>query len=599
MFKQIFNLFLNVNINKGLIALGSLLIFFALIIIAATPRASGYEVAIYYAYPQYFWVIVITSFICGIIILIREAFSEEEQQSNWYLAGFALIILTNIIIITLPALRGYYISDVADEINHLGMIKDILLTGHFGDTNFYPIPHIISTQIALVTGLDERAAIKIIPSIFYLVYMAGLFLLSRQITGNKKTALCVLALGSPLLFTYFNYVFMPTHFLLFLLPFILFLFFKHLSIKKFNSAIIFYLFLLLIPFTHPLGSLFIVIILLILGMSNLVYNLYLKRAGYTSNDFSFNWNVISPPSIILFIIFFAWFSNFTFFDFNVNKIYDSLMNRGGASPMDVLIQQQGVVKFTFFELAKLIVNSYGHILLMLSLIITASGILVLKLIKKDERVSTLEIFFLLVFSLFTIFYVSTLVGNFIITGRSIRVLCWPLVAGVLLAGIVFHDIISKFLGHLKTFMLASLTVIIIVISIIGLFAVYLSPATKNTDTQATLAGMSGMEWFTQYKNPDDTLYFGPFVPRAASYIYGYDSPKPSSLGSFYSIPQLIKRNTYLISTRFDQEQKKLFPNVGVYTIEQLEGFLALPGVNQIYFNGDVNIMQVSLAVFGK
>lgn len=78
-------------------------ITFALIIIARTPPASGYELSIYYAYPWYFWYFFCISIICGILILIHQAFTEQE--SNWWLIGLCIVIFSNTIFLGLPFLE--------------------------------------------------------------------------------------------------------------------------------------------------------------------------------------------------------------------------------------------------------------------------------------------------------------------------------------------------------------------------------------------------------------------------------------------------------------------------------------------------------------
>ncbi len=126
--------------------------------------------------------------------MLREAFID--RQSRWWVVGLCVIIFINLVIILLPLFRGYYISDYADELNHLGMIKDISLTNHIGITNVYPLAHIISYKISLMCGLDSRIVIKILPSIFYLIYLMGLYLLARKISSQFGQVLLVMAFGS-------------------------------------------------------------------------------------------------------------------------------------------------------------------------------------------------------------------------------------------------------------------------------------------------------------------------------------------------------------------------------------------------------------------
>jgi hypothetical protein len=588
-----------VNIEKILAALGSVLILLALSILAFTPEASGYEPSIYNAYPNYFWVIIILSLMCGILILIHKAFTDDKQHSQWYLAGIFILIATNLIVITLPISRGYFISDFADEVSHLGMIKDILLNGHVGVNNFYPISHILTSQINLLTGLDVRFVIKIMPAIFYLIYLAGLFLLARQTSKNIRVTILVMGFGTPLLFTFYTNLFLPTQFCLYVMPMLLYLFFRCNENHILNRIILFYLFLSMVPFLHPLGAILIVAIFILLGIAEMTRYLGLKKNGGEQIDRSFAWGVIWPPAVILFILFFGWFSNFSFFKFVLSQFFS-----GGASPLDDMVQQGATARITLLDFVRLLFNNNGQDLLMLFLALIAAGIVARKFFLKSNAAKNEELFFSYLFLAFSLLYLASILVNFTGTGTDIRILCWSLVACVLLNGIVFYEWIGKLKRGMKNLAVVGLAVVIIAMSSIAIFNVYFSPFIKRTSLQGTMASMSGMQWFIENKGTENTFYFGPLVPRAASYLYGWDSPKPDNLGSFNNIPSHFGYNAdkpkpgeltqvvYLVVNRSDLEGKKLFPDVGIYTMDELDQLRANPGVNRIYFNGDADIMEV-------
>jgi len=592
------NLKLNaVNIDKILTVLGSVLVLAALCIIAFTPQASAYESSIYAVYPAYFWLIIIASLSCGIIILIRNVFRTNNRLSG-YAPGLVLIIVTNLIIITLPIFRGYFISDVSDEVSHLGLIKDIVLSGHFGVSNTYPISHILASQTNLLTGMDSRLVIKIIPSIFYLVYLAGLLLLTRQTSKNIRAVLLVMAFSAPLLFTYFNYQFYPTHFCLYIVPMFLFLFFRRTSSQSLNDTILFYIFLLVIPFLHPLGSLFIVGIFIFLGLADLTRYLFLKKGGDAQVARLFTWEIVFPPAIILIVLFFSWF-----FNFNLFKIVLLQAIEGGVSPLDIMVQQGATAGLSLLDFGKLLFNNYGQDLLMLILAFIAVLIVAKKLFSRNNTVKSEEIFFSYLILVFAVFYLATVVGSFMITGRSIRILCWSLAFCVLLNGIVFQGWIAKLRQGTKTWAITGLTLIIIICCAIGIFNVYFSPSIKRVNTQATLANIQGAQWALNSTDSASIIYMNQVISRAPDYLYGIDSPK-FTLSRFYSlpdhfgyvenkpIPEYLTGISYFSITQLDLEGKRLFPDVGVYTVDELDQFRYNPGVNRIYFNGDTEIMEV-------
>ncbi|KAF5431156.1 putative membrane protein [Candidatus Methanophagaceae archaeon] len=118
------------RITKILAIIAFIFIISVLAIIAKTPPVSGYELSIYDAYPWPFWMFICISISCGIIILIHQAVSEQEQKSNWWLIGLCIVILSNAIFLGLPFFRGYYIYPTGDALSHLGWMKDIITTGH-------------------------------------------------------------------------------------------------------------------------------------------------------------------------------------------------------------------------------------------------------------------------------------------------------------------------------------------------------------------------------------------------------------------------------------------------------------------------------------
>lgn len=572
-------------IDKILCTLGSIFILIVLIFIVFTPKATGYEVSIYPAYPVCFWFFIIASLSCGIFILIHHAFFRTHYRSRWYLAGILIIIVTNILVITQPIFRDYFVSNRFDEVSHLGTIKDILLNGNIGNENFYPVSHILSSQVALLTSLDIRHVLKIMPSFFYLLYLAGLFLLAFQITKNIRTTILVMCFSTPLIYTYFNYLFFPTQFCLFFLPMLLFLFFKHVECRTFVYNFLFYVFLLVVPYLHPLGSIFIIAIFIFIGLSDLILH-YVKKSNSVRK---FRWNVIFPPTVILFILFFTWFHNFKLF----RTIFIEALQTSN-SPLSTIIEQTGTSGLTTLELVRLFINNYGHDLLMLILSLIAVFIISKKLFSKTTTVKTEEIFLSLIFIAFTLFYISTIVGSFMITGRSIRILCWALVSCVFINGFIFYDFITRLYRYAKIVTICFLTIIILSSTCIGLLSIFPSNAIKTVNFQVTLADMKGMQWFFDHKNSDDTLYFSEFISRAQYYIYGKESSKPEYLGRFYSIPQYVDNNVYLINTVYDMAGKLQFPDVGVYTLDELYNFQTHTGVNRIYFNGNVDVMEVLL-----
>jgi hypothetical protein len=537
---------------------------------------------------------------------VRQAFAEEK--SNWWSIGLFIIIFTNLIIILLPIFRGYFISSGGDEISHLGMIKDIALTGRAGEQNVYPISHILGISLSNISGLNSRLIIKILPAIFYLIYMSGLYLLAKVIGEKFEQVLLVMAFGSVLLFTYFNILFLPTQFFLYLIPLILMLLLgKIVSSNRLEYTIILLIMLLPMPFLHPLGSVFLILIFLLFELSILIHHFLIMR-GYTQSvTISYPSKTALMPALVVFIIFFMWFSVFAMFRTTITRASEWFVYGHGTPPIDTMAEQLRRSGFTVLDFIDLLIKTYGHGLIFMLLSLIAIFIILRKLrLRNIPKVE--EIFFSLFFLIFSVFYIQTLIGAFICTGRSLRIYCWPLMASTVLNGIVFHEWISKLRGKRFKICISLLTIIIIIAAIIGVFSVYPSPHMKMGNVQVTEMDFDGMEWFFEHKNSDSTFYFDQLPFRAPHAIFGYAAPKPKTVGRFSLIPPHLgyddnktlaysfDSDAYIVmSERTKATKTKLWPDIGRCTLSDLNMLSSDPAVDKIYFNGELEIWQVSTA----
>ena len=196
------------TVDKALIAISCLSITLALVIVAITPGATGYELSTYEAYPLFFWALLLLSISCGVCILFRLAFSSEPV-SNWWFLSTLVIVVPNLIVILLPLARGYFLPNAGDSVTHLGYLNSIIETGTISQ-NVYPIAHIFAFELGAVFGVTAPQAMMVEPAIFYLVYVVGLFLLFTWIGPKRENVFLALALGSVLQFSYFSYLFFPT-----------------------------------------------------------------------------------------------------------------------------------------------------------------------------------------------------------------------------------------------------------------------------------------------------------------------------------------------------------------------------------------------------
>ena len=587
----------NDNILKILSSIAFIFITISLLIIAKIGSAQKYEISIYAAYPSYFWLLISSSIIIGHIILIHQAFSVKI--SRLWPIGIFILIFINILILLLPLFRNYYISNFSDEIYHLGMAKDIVFNGHLGFNNYYPISHILIVLIHYMTDSELMFITKIVPSIFYLLYITGLYLLVKTIKNDVRPAILVTSFASVLLFGFYNYIFFPMQFSLSFVPILLFLYVKKNSghIKKVEHGVIFIILLILMPFLHPLGALFLVGIFLTHETSKLIVVSIKRLQG--------EYAAIMPkisllPPVIIFTSFFVWFSSFVIYSRSVMQAYRWFALEAGTPSIGTLADNFYRSNFTYFDLMELIIYRHGHTIFFSILSIIALIIISRKILKKsDFRLD--EIFFTLLFFGFSLFFTLTIISDFISTGSQIRIFCWALMASTIINGIIFHEQISK-LKHnkIKTICVIFLTIILISSSIIGIFSVYLSPHTKDPNLQTTQMAWNGMEWFFKFKNMDDTFYIDQLPWRAPAYIYGHDTVKPKTVGNFRVVPPhfgydnnsaKIKGGYFIISDRNRAVYTELWPTQGIITSTDFGKLSVDNNLTKIYHNNGLEVWR--------
>ena len=207
----------NYGFKKILLIITFVLIISMLLVIVVTPKASGYEISIYGAYPAYFWVFFIGSIFSAIFFLLYESFGKKKTKL-WIL-GFFAILLVNFVFFILPFLRGYCVLGGAgsDVFSHIGWVKEMVQSGHVGYNNFYPILHIFILSLTNLLGASIAGTVQFAPSIFWILYSPFVFLIARSISKNNGQAIFITCFSFTLIFQNSTRQYIRHFFLLFLL----------------------------------------------------------------------------------------------------------------------------------------------------------------------------------------------------------------------------------------------------------------------------------------------------------------------------------------------------------------------------------------------
>lgn len=585
---------------------GFIAFLYSLYIIDKTPACPGYELSIYDAYPFYLWILILIILAIGLTISVYTSLRGVNLTLSKY--SFILLIFCNLMIITLTIPRGYFINDLTDEVYHLAMIKTIASSGNIPLSDMYPFSHVLVYQLSSITSIYARLISKIINPIFYIIYLFGLYLLALKFNNDQRVCIFTMSFGSILLFTYFNYLFLPTQLFLYLVPMILYIFFRRLDrgLTNFEYSIVFIIYIIPLTFLHPLGTALLIVLFLLFVPAFEILKIFKIRYENENLEYKSSIKRVLLPTIIIVTILFSWFCDFAVFRWSVKRATEWFLHDYGVSAVAIMENQFNTSEMSLLELLALIFQTYGHNILFLLLTLCCITFLIKNFLSKRNYPNIYEIYLVTIFTFLILFYISTLVGSFLSTGRSQRLLNWPLMASTLINGSFIYKLISKESNkNIAMIYIMIIIVLLISSSVIGVFSLYPSPYIKTPNLQVTEMNLVGMEWFFSHKIITDTLIFDEFPQTSYYLINGFDLKNPLIERKYNKVPanlgyndtstlaHLIENDTYvIISKKVISAKNLLWPDVGWYTTKDLTKFFNDRAVFRIYFNGEQDIRVI-------
>jgi len=151
--------------------------------------ATGYELSIYADTSGLFWAGLAVAIGVGVV-----GVTAFERRITQYLnAGTAVGAI--LLFVSLPFLRDYYYFGQEDALQHLGWVREILLTGSF-NADTYPGIHVLATSLHFVTGITPSRSLLLVPPATFLLYVVSLPLLADYFVDTDRSNLRPLALLS-------------------------------------------------------------------------------------------------------------------------------------------------------------------------------------------------------------------------------------------------------------------------------------------------------------------------------------------------------------------------------------------------------------------
>lgn len=595
------------------IALAALFLINASLYIAIKiPTVTGYEISIYAAYPVYFWIFLILSLSAGIYIVIYQ--TTEDADYRLGLIGILIIIISNMTVLLLPIFRGYFFNDKSDGLIHLGMIQDIYLTGKIGIHNFYPISHILAIAIHFITGLNIKTVAMLLPSLFYLLYVTGMFLVAKTITKNRGEVLLISVLATILLISFYNSTFTPFTLSLAIVPIILFLYQRRLvsEHKLLEHKVLLIMLLLLIPFFHIFNALSLAVTFAVFETSSIIYFKFIKQANTCLKKIT-PFISYSLPAIA-FITSFLWYSGFAQFRGNIRQIYNWFAYGIGETPAGIMQQQWERlgwgIKDTLLYAFNTGFNQWSFILLAL----ISVALLLRKIYLKRNPLRIEEFYFSFIFLLF-------LFGQFLSSIFSLptkgepRYSAWFLIAATILNGMLLYNWLSG--SRLKNLTLKGsliikllpyfLTIIITIIATVGIFNVHSSPIVKVANQQCTYENQKGILWLLKQADDGAVIFCNDAaLPWILCPILGLESSKPVKPFTFLQLPghfgydinaniaSALGPGSYMVlDERTRAIYRELWPKIGRLTANDFEGLNSDHTAIKLYGNSGIEIWRMT------
>ncbi len=388
--------------------------------------ATEYELSIYSSTPILVWIFLIGSIGGGTYIIIQQAFSDDN--GIWWMIGFLILMIDNFIILSLSGLRGYFQYAGTDHMAHLQYIKVLVDTGKMDVNNLYPIIHILSTQISEITNFSPDIIVRYLPAYLSVLFLM-LFnhLLAKISLFEKGQVLLATATSFVPVFNSLHIQIYPHTFSVLLYTLIFYLYFQILKKPCWQFKILFAVLLILLPYTHPSGSLVMILILIPIELARLYYEKIYDPKKLRK--------IISYPIIISFIVFFVWQSSFAEFDNNISLIRFDTVHNSNIAEVQKISQQLNLkekIEYAF--------KMYGHklIYIMLGLI---AGILILKRLKYIEIKYLFILFMFFIMSMPISYVIFIGMGNETM-GRFLN-LPYLIIVTPLLVGFVLYESFKK------------------------------------------------------------------------------------------------------------------------------------------------------------
>lgn len=465
---------------------GALSLLLAVVVVLVVPPADNYEMSLYNSYPVLLWLFVVAALVFGSVAILASARMPGDRA---WAFGLAVLLVTNLLLLMMPYIRGYLMYGRADSLTHLGFVRDIATSGGIAG-NIYPPMHVLTLALAEATGSEPSTVAMFVPVVFSGVYFGAMFYLLVYLFDSRQQVL----FGAPFValpvLRYAHVGFRPFDLSVMLLPLALYAFVKSQRHPTAPVRLTFVVTLVGLLLYHPLTAFFTVGVFLIYLAARHAPRITRRHASPT--------NLFSLSAAV----FLVWYSNFSGIILRFDRVYSTVLGPvEGEAPLDSFSDTATEAAPELIDVARVITFKYGVEALLFGLGALFVCFALLLVVRDDRLIDTYTFTFVGVLGLFGLGGGAFLVMDLIVPPE--RAFQIAKVAAVVLAGQLFyllweHTGQSRPQQGIRTGFWAVVVVALLVLATLSVFTVHKSPLTSAKNQQVTEMEVEGTEWLTEY-----------------------------------------------------------------------------------------------------
>lgn len=567
--------------------IGFILITISLLEIFFNPTTT-YEISIYTSTPTLFWISITYNVVVSILYLLINLF---KKFSKFPLYSYIQIILSNCLVISLFAIKGYYAYlGRGDTLSYAGLITQISESHFIYKDNFYPLISILISQINQVISIQIIQIVNYIPIFFYLIFVFGIIAWSKELIPNEiYTQICFIC-SVPLFFPWFYPTIYPMLIATLLLPLVFY------SLKKFeynkNFMIIVILLLLANVFLHPIVMIFLIAFLCLLVILE-QFKYIRKKFNYHLKTKTYNILFLSSIMFLMWLIIQYYLLN------GLNIIIQTILE---------FPERQSTSSIALGYTAILGINDTLQYFLLTNsdelLIFLLSFIAIYILFKNPQYISkeydTLRYLACCLISgnmmLTILFFITRIHGPLRLMNLNLNIIFAIILAGFLIWHYTKKD--SK--------IVVSLFIIIIIFSSVSsIFSLYPSPLTIRPNDQISKYDIFALNWLISLKDPNfKVLSIETSADPFAQYILGdeyykridfnrgsRENPLPNHFVSIqYGVNNSYNSNYYVVISEFDiLAYTTVWEKINKFNNNDFNNLNNYFIINKIYDNNDFRV----------